>query len=69
MFKKLSVLFLAFTIGVNEILFRASSEAQRGAGSSLAILAFAGALYALLSIPTAVFARRLDTAMRSKVAR
>lgn len=60
---------LAFTIGVNEILFRASSEAQVGSASPLAILAFAGALYALLSIPTAVVTRRLDTALRGKVAR
>jgi len=60
---------LAYTIGVNEILFRANSEAQAGSASSLAILAFAGALYALLSIPTAMVTRRLDSAMRSKVAR
>ncbi|MDQ3223669.1 MAG: amino acid ABC transporter permease [Gemmatimonadota bacterium] len=60
---------LAYSIGVNEVLFRANSEAQIGSGSSLAILAFAGGLYALLSIPTALVARRLDTALRDKVAR
>ncbi len=60
---------LAYTIGVNEVLFRANSEAQLASGSSLAILCFAGALYAMLSIPTALLARRLDTSLRGKVAR
>ncbi len=60
---------LAYSIGVEEVLFRANSEAQIGSGSSLAILAFAGALYALLSVPTALVARRMDTALRGKVAR
>jgi len=60
---------LAYTIGVHEVLFRANEQAQLGTGSPLAILLFAGALYAVLSIPTAVLARRLDTGMRAKVAR
>jgi His/Glu/Gln/Arg/opine family amino acid ABC transporter permease subunit len=60
---------LAYTIGVHEVLFHATEEAQLGAASPLGILLFAGGLYALLSIPTGLLARRLDASMRSKVAR
>jgi polar amino acid transport system permease protein len=60
---------LAYTIGVNEVMFRANSEAQVGAASALSILAFAATLYALVSIPTALATRRLDAVLRMKVAR
>jgi len=60
---------LAYTIGVREVLFRANEETQLGAASPLSILLFTAAIYAVLSIPTALLARRLDTALRSKVAR
>lgn len=60
---------LAYTIGVNEILFRANHEAQLGAASALNVLLFAGVLYAILSLATGLFARRLDAKLRGAVAR
>jgi polar amino acid transport system permease protein len=59
---------IASTIGVGELAFQAyhlSQETFRG----LAIYAETAALYILLSVPIAVFARRADAHMRSKVSR
>lgn len=60
---------LAYTIGVREILFRANETSQLGMAPPLAVLAFTAAIYAALSIPTALLARRLDATLRAKVAR
>lgn len=60
---------LAYTIGVQEVFFHANSQAQVGAASPLFILITAGAVYVALSVPTAWVSRRVDTALRKKVAR
>jgi polar amino acid transport system permease protein len=60
---------LAYTIGVQEILFRANREAQDGTGSPLLLLGFAAALYTALSLLTALAALRLERRLSAKVAR
>lgn len=60
---------LAYTIGVQEILFRANHEALIGAADPLLILGLVALLYAALSIPTGLLARRLDRALTMKVSR
>jgi polar amino acid transport system permease protein len=60
---------IAYTIGVNEVLFRANHEAQSGAVSPMAALAFAGGLYVVFSVAAAFASRRLDGRLRAKVAR
>jgi len=60
---------IAYTIGVNEILFEANHEAQLGTVSPLGILIFAGALYALLSVAVGVAARQLDRRLQAVTAR
>jgi polar amino acid transport system permease protein len=60
---------IAYTIGVNEILFEANHEAQLGTASPLGLLAFAGALYALLSVGVGLASRRLDRRLRVATAR
>jgi polar amino acid transport system permease protein len=60
---------IAYTIGVNEILFEANHEAQLGTASPLAILAFAGALYAVLSVAVGAATRQLDRRLHAVTAR
>jgi polar amino acid transport system permease protein len=60
---------IAYTIGVNEILFEANHEAQLGTASALAILAFAGALYAVLSVAVGLGSRTLDRRLQAVTAR
>ena len=60
---------IAYTIGVNEVLFEANHEAQLGTASPLAILAFAGLLYAILSVAVGMASRRLDRRLQLVVAR
>jgi polar amino acid transport system permease protein len=58
---------LASTIGVFEITYYANTAA--GATASAVPFLIAGAYYAALTIPAAWAARRLDTKLRTKVAR
>lgn len=57
---------LASTIGVHEITYQAGL-ASRATHEGLLAFSIAGLLYIAMSIPLAVAARRLDSAMRLKV--
>lgn len=56
---------LASTIGVVDLAFRASLEYQR-TGSGLTIFGIVGVIYLLLSLPLAVFSRKVDTWLRAR---
>ena len=56
---------LASTIGVVELTFRASSEAQV-TGQGLTVFATVGAIYLLLSLPLAIASRRVDSRLRAR---
>lgn len=59
---------VASTIGVRDIMMFVSQEAQSAGGGFLPFL-FAGALYILLSIPVAWFARVADERLRRRISR
>jgi len=56
---------VASTIGVRDVLMFASQQAQSGGGSFTPFV-LAALLYILLSIPVAIFARAMDTRLRSR---
>lgn len=56
---------VASTIGVRDIMMLASQEAQ-SAGGGFAPFILAAFLYILLSIPVALFSRRMDARLRSR---
>jgi polar amino acid transport system permease protein len=59
---------IVYTIGVTEVLFRATQSA-RSTGSGLTPFFIAAGVYILLSAPLAWLSRRLDARLRARVAR
>lgn len=59
---------IAFTIGVQEILFFADSQAKQSADALTPYLIAAGA-YIVITVPCAWFARSLDARLRLRMAR
>lgn len=56
---------LASTIGVVELTYRASAEAQ-STGKGLTVFAITGVIYLLLGLPMALASRSVDRRMRSR---
>lgn len=59
---------IAYTIGVQEILFNADQQAK-SQGDALTPYLIAAVLYIIITIPSAWAARSLDAKLRSKIAR
>lgn len=59
---------IAYTIGVQEVLFNADLEARQSADAIVPYL-FAALVYVIITIPCAWAARSLDSRLRRKVAR
>ncbi|WP_323960441.1 ABC transporter permease subunit [Arthrobacter sp. JZ12] len=59
---------IASTIGVTEIVFLTTQDARSNEGG-LTVYIFAALVYLALSIPLALLARRVDSALRKKVSR